>query len=129
MAKFATFETAIGLDWSSCVVVFGRCVHSASFTILLMTTRPLTDLSVVPLLVMILVAPLTLLSRALYLVIIVSTLISRAKLRTLRVVMWTSVPATLSLKFQLVIRQFPSISFEANHLVKQCLEIQETVAL
>jgi hypothetical protein len=83
VAKFATLETAIGLDWSSCAVVFGRCVHDASLMIPLITTRPLTSLSDVPLLVLILVAPLTLLCRALYLVVVVPTLISRAELRTL----------------------------------------------
>jgi hypothetical protein len=30
VAKSATLETTIGLDWSICAVVFGRCVHSAS---------------------------------------------------------------------------------------------------
>jgi hypothetical protein len=65
VAKFATLEIAIGLDWSSCAVVFGRCVHGASLTILLMNVRPLTGLSVVPLLVLILVIVLTLLSKAL----------------------------------------------------------------
>jgi hypothetical protein len=59
VAKFATLERAIRLDRGSCAVVFGRCVHGASLTILLLTTRSLTDLSVVPLMVLILVAPLT----------------------------------------------------------------------
>jgi hypothetical protein len=72
--------------------------------ILLITTRPLTDLRVVPLLVLVLIASLSLLSRALHLKIVISTLISRAKMRTLRVVMRTSVPARLSLEFTLVIR-------------------------
>src|SRR5688572_16039706 len=52
VAKFATLETTIGLDWSICAVVFGQCVHDASLTILLMTVRPLTSLSVVPLMVL-----------------------------------------------------------------------------
>jgi hypothetical protein len=82
VAKFATLEIAIRLDWGVCVVVFGRCVHDASLMILLLTTRPLTGLSVVPLLGLILVASLTLLSKALHL-IVVPTLIPRAKLRTL----------------------------------------------
>jgi hypothetical protein len=103
VAKFSTLETTIRLDWSSCVVVFGRCVHSASLTILLLTTRPLTGLSAVPLLVLILVAPLTLLPRVLYLVVDVPTLISRAELRTLRVVL-TSIPVDLPLELSLVIR-------------------------
>jgi hypothetical protein len=66
VAKFATLETTIRLYKGSCVVVLGRCVHGASLTILLLPTRPLTSLSVVSLLVLVLVAPLTLLSRALY---------------------------------------------------------------
>jgi hypothetical protein len=32
VAKFATLETTIRLDWGSCVVVLGRCVHDASCT-------------------------------------------------------------------------------------------------
>jgi hypothetical protein len=128
VAKFATLETTIGLDWSSCAIVFGRCVHGASLAILLMTTRPLTGLSVVPLLVLILVAPLTTLSRALYLVIIVSTLISRVKLGTLRVVL-TGIPAGLFLEFPFMIKQFFSFAFKANCLVKQSLEIGKVVAL
>ena len=65
--------------------------------ILLITTRPLTGLSVVPLQVLILVAPLTLLSRALYLVVVVPTLVSRAELRTLGVVLMR-IPAGLPLE-------------------------------
>jgi hypothetical protein len=82
VAKFATLETTIRLNWGSCVVVLRWCVHGASLTILLLPTRPLTGLSVVSLLVLVLVAPLTLLSRALCLIVVVSTLISGAKLRT-----------------------------------------------
>jgi hypothetical protein len=48
VAKFATLETTIRLDWGSCAVVLGRCVHGASLAILLLTTRRLTGLSVVP---------------------------------------------------------------------------------
>jgi hypothetical protein len=96
--------------------------------ILLITTRPLTGLSVVPLLVLILVASLTLLSRALYLAIIVSTLISRAKLRTLRIVL-TSIPTGLPLEFPFMIKQFLSFAFKANCLVKQSLEIGKVVAM
>jgi hypothetical protein len=128
VAKFATLETTIGLDWSICAVVFGQCVHDASLTILLMTVRPLTSLSVVPLMVLILVAPLTLLSRALYLVVVVPTLISEAELRTLRVVL-TGIPARLPLKFSLMIIQLFSFAFKANCLVKQSLEVGKVVAL
>jgi hypothetical protein len=80
VTKFATLETTIGLDLSSCFVVFGRCVHNASLKILFITTRPFTDLSVVSLMVLILVAPLTLLSRALHLIVVIPILISRAEL-------------------------------------------------
>jgi hypothetical protein len=67
------------------------------------TTRPLIGLRAIPLLVLVLVASLSLLSRALHLIIIISTLISRAKPRTLSVVL-SGIPARLSLKFPLVIR-------------------------
>jgi hypothetical protein len=97
-------------------------------TILLITTRPLTGLSIVPLLVLILVAPLTLLSRALYLVVVVPTLISRAELKTLLVIL-TGIPAGLSLKFSLMIKLFFSFAFKANCLVKQSLEIGKVMAL
>jgi hypothetical protein len=83
VAKFATLETAIRLNWGSCVVVLGRCVHGASLMILLLPTRPLTGLSATSLLVLVLVAPLTLLSRALCLGVVVPTLISGVELRTL----------------------------------------------
>jgi hypothetical protein len=63
------------------------------------TTRPLVGLRAVPLLVLSLITSLALLSRALHL-IIVSTLISRAKLRTLRVVRaCVSTRLTLELPF------------------------------
>jgi hypothetical protein len=81
----------------------------------------------VPLLVLTLIAPLALLSRALHL-IIVSTLISRAKLRTLRVV-WACVPAKLTLKLPFVVRQFPSFTFKANYLVQHSLEVGEGITL
>jgi hypothetical protein len=103
MTKFTTLETSTRLDWSSCIVISGRCVHGASLMILLVTTRPLIDLRIVPLLVLVLVVSLSLLSRALHLIIIVSTLISKAKLRILRVVL-LGVSARLSLEFPLVIR-------------------------
>jgi hypothetical protein len=102
VAKFTTLETAIRLNWGSCVVVLGRYVHGASLTILLLDTRPLTGLSVVSLLVLILVAPLTLLSRPLCLVVCVPTLISRAELSTLGVVL-SGIPAGLPLVLSLVI--------------------------
>jgi hypothetical protein len=102
VAKFATLETTIRLNWGSCVVVLGVCVHGASLTVLLLTTRPMTGLSVVPLLVLVLVAPLTLLSKVLYLVIVVPTLVSGAELRTLRVVL-TDILAGLPLVLSLVI--------------------------
>jgi hypothetical protein len=128
VAKFATLETTNGLDWSSCAVVFRWYVHDTSLMILLITTRPLTGLSAVPLLVLILVAPLTLLSRALYLVVVVPTLISRAELRTLRVILM-GILAGLPLKFPLMIKQFFSFAFKANCLVKQSLEVGKVVAL
>jgi hypothetical protein len=76
VAKFATLETIIRLNWGTCVVVIGRCVHDASLTILLLTTRPLTSLSAASVLVLVLVTSLTLLSRAMYFVVVVHTLIS-----------------------------------------------------
>jgi hypothetical protein len=102
VAKFATLETTIRLDWSSCAVVLSRCAHGASLMILLLATRPLTSLSVVPLLVLILVAPLTLLFKALCLIIVVPTLVSGAELRTLGVVL-TGIPVGLPLELSLVI--------------------------
>jgi hypothetical protein len=128
VAKFATLETAIRLDWGVCVVVFGWCVHDASLTILLLTTRPLTGLRVVPLLVLILVVPLTLLSRALYLAVAVPTLIFGAELRTLRVVL-TGIPIGPPLELSLVIRQIFSFAFQANCLVKLSLKVGKDVAL
>jgi hypothetical protein len=128
VAKFATLETSIRLDWSSCAIILGRCVHDASLTILLLTTRPLTGLSDVPLLVMILVAPLTLMSRALFLIVVVPTLISGAQLRTLGVVL-TGIPAGLPLELSLVIRQLFPFAFKANCLIKQSLKVGKVVAL
>jgi hypothetical protein len=95
------------------LLFFGRCVHGASLMILLLTTRPLTSLSVIPLLVLILVALLTLLSRALCLVVAVLTLISRAELRTLGVVL-TGIPAGLPLELSLVIRQLFFFCFQGQ---------------
>ena len=128
VAKFATLETAIGLNWGSCVVVSGRFVRDTSLTIVLLTTRPLTGLSAACLLVLVLVASLTLLSRAPYLVVAVSTLISGAELRTLGVVL-TGIPAGLPLVLSLVIRQLFPFAFKANCLVRQSIEIGETMAL
>jgi hypothetical protein len=122
VTKFATLETTIRLNWGSYVVVLGRCVHDASLTILLLTTRPLTGLSAASLLVLVLVAPLTLLSRALCLIVVVPTLISGAELRTLGVVL-TGVPTGLPLVLSLVIRQLFPFAFKANCLVQQSLEI------
>jgi hypothetical protein len=107
---------------------FGRCVHGASLTILLLPTRPLTSLSVVPLLVLVLVALLTLLSRALCLVVVVATLIFGAKLRTLGVVL-TGIPAGVPLVLSVVIRQLFPFAFKANCLVKESLEVGKVVAL
>jgi hypothetical protein len=126
MAKFAAIETAVGLDW--CVVVaFGLCVYGATLTSLQIPTRPLVGLRVVPLLVLGLIASLALLSRVLHL-IVVSTLISRAKLRTLRVVL-VCVSARLTLKLPFMVRQFPSFAFKANYLVQQSLEAREGMTL
>jgi hypothetical protein len=102
MAMFATLETAIGLNWGSCVVILGRCVHDASLTILLLDTRPLNGLSAASLLVLVLIAPLTLLSRALCLIVVVPTLVSGAELRTLGVVL-PSISTGLPLVLPLVI--------------------------
>ena len=100
MAKLTALETTIRLDW--CVVASGLRVHGATLMILLTPTRPLVGLRVVPLLVLALIVPLALLSRALHLIII-STLISRAELRTLSIV-WPGVPAGLTLEFSLMVR-------------------------
>jgi hypothetical protein len=97
-------------------------------TILLLTIRPLTGLSVVPLLVLVLVAPLTLLSRTLYLVVDVPILISEAELRTLGVVL-TGIPTGLPLELSLVIQQLFPFAFKANCLVKQSLKVGKDVAL
>jgi hypothetical protein len=97
MTKFTTLETSTRLDWSSCIVISSRCVHDASLTILLVTTRPLTGLRVVLLLV--LIVSQSLLSRALHLIIIISTLISTAKLR----VVLSGVSTRPSLEFLLMI--------------------------
>jgi hypothetical protein len=125
MAKLTALETSIGLDW--CIVTFSMCVHGATLTSLRTTTRPLVGLRVVLLLILTLIASLALLSRALHL-IIVSTLISRAKFRTLRVVR-ACVPARLTLKLSFVVRQFPSFAFKANCLVQRSLEVGEGMTL
>jgi hypothetical protein len=113
VVKFATLETAIGLNWISCIIILGRCVHCASLTILLLDTRPLTDLGVASLLVLILIVPLTLLSRALCLVVVVSTLVSGAELRTLGVVL-PGVSAGLPLVLSFVVRQFFPFCFQGQ---------------
>jgi hypothetical protein len=128
VAKFATLETAIRLNWGSCVVVLGRCVHGASMMILLLDTRPLTGLSAASLLVLVLVAPLTLLSRALCLIVVVPTMFSRAELRTFGVVLM-GVPAGLPLVHSIVIRQLFPFVFKVNCLVQQSLKVGEVVAL
>jgi hypothetical protein len=125
MAKLTALETTIVLDW--CVVAFGLRVHGATLTSLRITTRPLVGLRVVPLLVLTLIVSLALLSRELHL-IIVSTLISRAELRTLRVV-WSCVPARLTLELPFMVRQFPSFVFKANCLVQQSLEVGKAMTL
>ena len=126
VAKFATLETTIGLDW--CVVVaFGLCVYGVSLTSLRITTRPLVGLRVVPLLVLSLIASLTLLSRVLHL-IVVSTLITRAKLRTLRVVL-ACISARLTLKLLFMVRYFPSFALKAKCLVQQSLEVGKGMTL
>jgi hypothetical protein len=126
MAKFATLETTIGLD--RCVfVASGLCVHDATLMSLRIPTRPLVGLRVVPLLVLSLIASLALLSRALHL-IVVSTLLSRAKLRTLRVVL-ACVSARLTLKLTFMVRQFTSFALKANCLVQQSLEVGEGMTL
>jgi hypothetical protein len=128
VAKFATLQTTIRLDSGSCFVVLGWCVHDTSLTILLLNTRPLTGLSVVPLLVLVLFAPLTLLSRALCLIVVVPTLVSRAELRTLGVVL-TGIPAGLPLVLSLVIRQLFPFAFKDIYLIKQSMEVGKAMAL
>jgi hypothetical protein len=103
VASFATHEASTGLNWDSWIVGSSRCVHGASLTILRITPSSLTCMRTISLLVLVLVASLSLLSRALHLIIIISTLISREELRTLRVVMLTSVSAILTMKFPFVI--------------------------
>jgi hypothetical protein len=128
VAKFATLETTIRLNWGSCVVVLSWCVHGASLTILLLDNRPLTGLGAASLLVLVLVAPLTLLSRELYLVVVVPTLISGAELRTLGVVL-PGILAGLPLVLPLVIRQLFPFAFKANCFIQQSLKVGEVVAL
>jgi hypothetical protein len=117
VAKFATLETAIGLNWGCYIVILGRCVHSASLTIMLLPTRPLASLGVGSLLVLVLTAPLTLLSRALCLIVVVPTLVSGGEQRTLGVVL-PGVSAGLPLVLPLVVKQFFPIVFTANCLVQ-----------
>jgi hypothetical protein len=128
VAKFATLETTIRLNWGSCIIVLGQCVHSASLTILLLPTRPLTGLSAASMLVLVLAAPLTLLSRAMCLIVVVSTLISGAELRALRVV-FPGISAGLPLVLPLMIGQLFPFAFKANFLVQQSLKVGKVVAL
>jgi hypothetical protein len=116
VAKFATLETTIGLNWGSCIVVLGRCVHGASLTILLLPTRPLAGLGVASLLVLVLIVPLTLLSRAMCLIVVVPTLVSKAELRTLGVVL-RGISAGLPLVLPLVVEQLFNFALKANCLV------------
>ena len=78
-------------------------------------------------LVLVLITSLALLSRALHL-IIVSTLISRAELRTLSVVR-VGVPVGLTLELPFMVRQFFSFTFKANCLVQQSLEVGEGMTM
>jgi hypothetical protein len=128
VAKFATLETTIGLNSGSCVVILGWYVHCASLTILLLPTRPLASLSVASMLVLVLIVPLILLSKVLCLIVIVPTLVSRAELRTLGVVL-PGISAGLPLVLPLVVGQFFPFVFKTNCLAQQSLEIGETVAL
>ena len=128
VAKFATLETTIRLDWGSCVVVLGWSIHGASLTILLLPTRPLAGLSIASLLVQVLIVPLTLLSRALCLIVVVPTLVSGAELRTLGVVL-LGVSAGLPLVLPLVVGQFFPFAFKANCLVQQSQKVGKVVAL
>jgi hypothetical protein len=113
VTKFATLETTIGLNWGSCIVVLGQCVHGASLTILLLPTRPLTGLGVASLLVLVLIVPLNLLSRALCLIVVVPTLVSGVELRTLGVVL-PGVSAGLPLVLPLVVGQFFPFCFQGQ---------------
>jgi hypothetical protein len=88
----------------------------------------LTGLSVTSLLVLVLVVPLTLFSRVLCLIVVVPTLIFRAELRTLGVVLM-GIPAGLPLVLPLVIQQLIPFAFKANCLVQQSLKVGEAVAL
>jgi hypothetical protein len=56
VTNFSTFETSTRLNWGSWVVIFDRCIHNTSLTVLQITTRSLTCLISVPLLVIVLVA-------------------------------------------------------------------------
>jgi hypothetical protein len=75
MTNFAALEPSVRLNWGNWIVVYGRCVHDASLTILRITTKSLTYLRIIPLLVLGLDVSLTLLSRTLHLIIIISTLV------------------------------------------------------
>ena len=61
-------------------------------------------------------------------IVVVPTLISRAELRTLGVVL-TGILAGLPLVLSFVIRQLFPFAFKANCLVKQSLKVGKVVAL
>jgi hypothetical protein len=88
----------------------------------------LTSLGVSSLLVLVLIVPLTLLSRAVCLIVVVPTLVSGVELRTLGVVL-TGVSVGLPLVLPFVVKQFFPFVLKANCLVQQSLEIEEIVAL
>jgi hypothetical protein len=94
----------------------------------LLDTRPSTGLGVASLLVLVLIVPLTLLSRALCLIVVVLTLVSGAELRTLGVVL-PGVSAGLPLVLPFVAGPFFPFVLKANFLVQQSLEIGEILAL
>jgi hypothetical protein len=77
----------------------------------------LTGLGVASLLVLVLNVPLTLLSRALCLIVVVPTLVSGSELRTLGVVL-LGVSAGLPLVLPLVVEQLFPFVLKANCLVQ-----------
>jgi hypothetical protein len=99
VTNFSTLEASVGLNWGNLIVVSWMCVHGASLAILWISTIPLTYLKIAPLLIV----PLDLLSWTLHLLLIVSTMTCRVKLRTLGVIVMTGVPTGLSLKLPFVI--------------------------
>jgi hypothetical protein len=69
--NFSTFEASIGMHRTDIAIVLVRCVHNTSLTVLWVSTRSLSLMFIIS---------LTLLIRALNLLLIVSTLTYRAKL-------------------------------------------------